>query len=134
MCDYSLEMYRSRPAEEGVKYETHRFPSHSIGFVEPGDTRTAVCMSCGTTLQIDNVPADLQRELAVSARETVTFTRIETGMHHDGIHFANGAEITLQRLGEGVKAVVVDALTGTHVHEHPEAEPARERLVPEPAE
>ena len=126
MCDYSLEMYRSRPAEEGVGYESHRFPSHSIGFIEPGDTRTAVCMSCGTTLRLENVPEQLQREIGVSPRELVTFTRIESGMHHDGVRFANGDEITLQRLGTGVKAVVVDALIGT-----PEV---RETVVAEPAE
>lgn len=111
MCDYSLEMYHSRPAEEGVSYESYRFPSYSIGFIEPGDIRTAICMSCGTQLRLENVPADLRREFGVSEREVVTFTRIESGMHHDGIRFPNGAEVTLQRLGEGVKATVVDALT-----------------------
>ena len=32
MCDYSLEMYGSRPAREGEIYVTTRFPSGSIGF------------------------------------------------------------------------------------------------------
>lgn len=111
MCDYSLEMYHSRPAQEGVRYESYRFPSYSVGFIEPGDARTAICMSCGTQLRLDNVPADLRREFGISDGEVVTFTRIETGMHHDGVRLASGAEITLQRLGEGVKATVLDALT-----------------------
>ena len=34
MCDYSLEHYRSRPAQLGEKYETHQFESRSIGFFE----------------------------------------------------------------------------------------------------
>lgn len=133
MCDYSLEMYRSRPAEEGARYQTHRFPSHSIGFIDAADPRTAVCMSCGTTLWLENVPLDLQREYGIGERETVLFTRIEGGMHHDGIRFANGSEITLQRLGEGVKAVVVDALTGRPAVETRRAPAAAERAV-EPAE
>ena len=37
MCDYSLEMYGSRPAREGEIYVTTRFPSGSIGFASAGD-------------------------------------------------------------------------------------------------
>ena len=48
MCDYSLEMYGSRPAREGEIYVTTRFPSGSIGFASAGDPRTAVCMQCDT--------------------------------------------------------------------------------------
>jgi hypothetical protein len=40
MCDYSLEQYRSRPARVGESYLTHRFPSGTIGFIAPGDSRT----------------------------------------------------------------------------------------------
>ena len=32
MCDYSLEAYQSRPAEEGEKLTLERFPSGSQGF------------------------------------------------------------------------------------------------------
>ena len=37
--------------------------------------------------------------------------RIEPGPHHDGVRFANGREITLQQLGPGVGATVIDDLT-----------------------
>jgi len=37
MCDYSLEMYASRPARASEKYVTTRFPSGSIGLASPGD-------------------------------------------------------------------------------------------------
>ena len=40
MCDYSLEHYRSRPAQLGERYETHQFQSRSIGFIAPGDPST----------------------------------------------------------------------------------------------
>ena len=35
MCDYSLEMYQSRPAQQGEEYISNRFRSGSVGFVSP---------------------------------------------------------------------------------------------------
>ena len=111
MCDYSLEAYRSRPAQLGEKYQTHVFESHSIGFVAPGDSSTAVCMECDMKLKLEGIPERVQRTKRVSANEDVTFTRIETGFHHDGVRFGNGAEVTLQELGPDVKAYLHDALS-----------------------
>jgi hypothetical protein len=111
MCDYSLEHYRSRPAQLGEKYETHQFQSRSIGFIAPGDPSTAVCMACDTKLRLEGVPEMVQRLHGVSAVENVTFTRLDSGRHHDGVRFANGAEVTLQELGTGVKGYVYDALS-----------------------
>ena len=98
MCDYSLEVYRSRPAQLGERYETHEFGSLSIGFIAPGNTSIAVCMACDTTLRLEGIPQRVQRDAGVSANEDVTFTRLEKDNHHDGVRFANGAEVTLQRL------------------------------------
>jgi hypothetical protein len=111
MCDYSLESYRSRPAQVGEKYETQRFPSFSIGFIAPGDPSTAVCMACDTKLRLEGIPEKVQRVQGVSANEDVTFTRLDNGPHHDAVRFANGAEVTLQELGPGVKGYVYDALS-----------------------
>ena len=110
MCDYSLEMYRSQPAQEGVTYETHRFPSHSIGFVDPRNASTAVCMACDMRLKLEGIPRSIQSAYGVSANEFVTFVNLETGPYHDGVRFAKGAEITLRQLGPGVKARVINAL------------------------
>ena len=110
MCDYSLETYRSRPAQLGERYETHQFPSFSIGFIAPGDPSTAVCMACDTKLSLEGIPEVVQRSLCVSANEEVTFTRLEGGPHHDGVRFANGAEVALQKLGAGVGYINSDAL------------------------
>ena len=96
MCDYSLEMYRSRPAQLGELYETHQFGSLSVGFIAPGDPSTAVCMAYDTTLKLEGIPERIQRNKHVSANEDVTFARLENGAHHDGVRFANGAEVTLQ--------------------------------------
>lgn len=112
MCDYSLEMYRSRPAVTGESYELTRFPSGSLGFVAPTDRHTAICMSCDSRLQLANLPADLRQQLGVSDVADVTFVRLEgIGPYHDGVRFANGTELTLQRLGPGVVAQMVDDLT-----------------------
>lgn len=110
MCDYSLEMYRSRPAIAGERYETRRFTSGSIGFVAPGIPDVAVCMACDTRLEIGNIPRHLQLGCNIPEMAAATFTRIESGPHHDGVRFGNGAEVTLQQLGPGVTASVIDAL------------------------
>ena len=111
MCDYSLEHYRSRPAQLGEKYVTHLFASRSIGFIAPGDPTTAVCMACDTKLRLERIPESVQRRHGVLAIEDVTFARLEDGPHHDGVRFTNGVEVTLQELGTGVEGYVSDALS-----------------------
>ncbi len=110
MCDYSLEMYRSRPARAGERYETHRFASGTVGFVDPQDKETAVCVMCDTRLTLSELPPQLQHTLGVSECADATFVRIEPGPHHDGVRFANGKEIALQHLGPGVAATIIDDL------------------------
>lgn len=114
MCDYSLEMYRSRPAREGEKYVSHRFASGSIGFIAPGDSDTAVCMACDTKLKLVNLPIHLRQQLDVG-EAIVTFAHLDTGPHHDGVRFANGEAVTLQQLGPNVEAYLVDALVEPRV-------------------
>ena len=124
MCDYSLDAYRSRPAQLGERYETQRFPSFSIGFIAPGDPSTAVCMACDTQLRLEGIPESVQRAYFVSAKEDVTFTRLEKGPHHDGVRFANGAEVTLQELGPRVQAYLYNALMSPGWHPHQAGVPA----------
>jgi hypothetical protein len=104
MCDYSLEMYASRPAREGERYVTTRFPSGSVGLSAPGDCTTAVCVQYDTHLRLENISSDLQTRLSVKAVEDVVFARLEHGAYRDGIRFANGKEVSLQMLGSGVGA------------------------------
>jgi hypothetical protein len=108
MCDYSLEMYASRPARASEVYVTSRFPSGSIGLAAPGDCTTAVCMTYGNRLLLENLPGDLQATFGVQAMEEVTFRRLEEGLHHDGVEFANGSKIPLHRLGTGVLVSLVE--------------------------
>ena len=110
MCDYSLESYRSRPAQVGDQCETSRFSSGSIGLMVPGDCHTAVCLMADTKLRIEGVSEDLQRTYGVEAAEDATFIRRDSGTYRDAIRFANGAAVLLQHLGIGAKIQVVDAL------------------------
>lgn len=106
MCDYSLEMYASRPAREAERYVTTRFPSGSIGLASPGDCTTAVCVQYDTRLHLENISSDLQVRLGVKSEEEVVFARLEHGAYRDGIRFANGKEVSLQLLGSGVGATL----------------------------
>ena len=52
MCDYSLELYRSRPATQDEQVTLHRFPSGTMGFVAGTDCETAVCLPTGARLAL----------------------------------------------------------------------------------
>ncbi|MGA8435410.1 MAG: hypothetical protein WB713_11600, partial [Methyloceanibacter sp.] len=73
-----------------------------------GDVSTAVCMAYDTHLRLEGISQVVQNACGVMADEDVTFTRLEIGQFHDGVRFANGAQVTLQRLGPGVKGSVID--------------------------
>jgi hypothetical protein len=123
MCDYSLEMYASRPAREGEIYQTTRFTSGSLGLASPGDCGTAVCVQYDTRLELDNLPPAVRVALGVGAREMVTFVRLDAGAYRDGVRFSNGREISLQQLGSGVRATIPQLIES--------AEPFRRTFTPE---
>jgi hypothetical protein len=109
MCDYSLEFYGSQPAREGERYVTARFPSGTIGLIAPDRPGTAICLACDTRLQVDHIPAEMRKSLALTEREGAVFVRLDTGSYRDGLRFDNGAEVSLQRFPTGV-GVTVSAL------------------------
>jgi hypothetical protein len=110
MCDYSLEMYGSRPAREFERYVTTRFPSGSIGLTSPGDCETAVCVRYQTKLTLENIPGDVQRCLDVGPVENATFVCLASRTYRDGVKFANGKCVSLKQLNTGVCVTVVSAL------------------------
>ncbi|MBX9741405.1 MAG: hypothetical protein K2X62_15125 [Beijerinckiaceae bacterium] len=110
MCDYSLEMYGSRPARDFERYVTSRFPSGSIGLTAPGDCATAICIQYDTPMILENIPKDLQAALKIGEMEEVVFVKLDRGSYRDGVRFANGKQISLQQLSAGVGVFVVSLL------------------------
>ncbi|MFN3890218.1 MAG: hypothetical protein ACK4MV_07455 [Beijerinckiaceae bacterium] len=106
MCDYSLEMYASRPAREGEIYQTTRFPSGSIGLAAGRDCGTAICVQYDTRLSLENIPPAVRRPLGLGEAADATFVRLEAGAYRDGLRFDNGKEISLQQLGTGVRVTI----------------------------
>src|SRR5688572_25620392 len=69
MCDYSLELYRSRQAVNDEHYTLHRFGTGTLGFIADGDCTTAICMPTGVRLRLEGLDKRLQRSLRVGATE-----------------------------------------------------------------
>jgi hypothetical protein len=106
MCDYSLELYRSRPAVREERYTLHRFPSGTLGFVAATDCQTAVCMPAGARLRLQGIDETVQRAFAIGPVEQATMIRLDVAAHahRDAVRFANGREMLLQCLNAGVTA------------------------------
>ena len=109
MCDYSLEAYRSRPAEAGEKLTLERFPSGSMGFTAGAVCDTAVCVPAGSHLLLQDIGDSVRESCGVGAVEEVVMTRLEVGLYKDAVRFSNGTELLLQRLDCGLTAVFVGA-------------------------
>lgn len=86
----------------------------------PGDRATAICVQYDTKLELTDIPAPVRERYNLGERESVVFARIETGAYHDGVVLKDGAIVSLQQIGPGVK-VAVEALLET---ETPVKEPA----------
>ena len=77
MCDYSLEAYRSRPAEEGEKLTLERFPSGSMGFTTGPACDLAVCVPAESHLLLQGIGDTVRESCGVGAVEEVVMTRLE---------------------------------------------------------
>ena len=109
MCDYSLELYRSRPAVAEEQYTLHRFPSGTMGFVAARDCETAVCVIAGARLELEGIAETVQRSFGIGPVEEVVMTRLDvTGhAHRDAVRFSNGKEVLLQSLNAGITAILM---------------------------
>ncbi|HBY63894.1 MAG TPA: hypothetical protein DEH78_29055 [Solibacterales bacterium] len=74
-------------------------------FREPDDDAPAcaVCIPPGAKLLLSELPLPLQRELGVSANETVRFVQMDADeySYRDAVRFSNGRRILLQALRPG---------------------------------
>jgi hypothetical protein len=83
----------------------------------------AVCIPPGAHLQVDGIPATLQKQFGVGPREEVTFVQLtaEPFRYRDAIRFHNGQEVLLQKLSDGLR---MDVLSLALVEEIPAPKPA----------
>ena len=136
MCDYSLMGVPNRLAKNGEALVLYRFATGTRGFTAPEsipcptasaqspgwlevlkslfqppelNAVLAVCIPPGSRLMLQEIPSDLQRSLHVGATEPVTFAHLsaDSNTHRDGLRFANGTEISLQNLPEGLRIKIL---------------------------
>jgi hypothetical protein len=69
----------------------------------------AVCIPPGARLQVDGIPATMQKQYGVGPRESVTFVQLtaEPFRYRDAIRFNNGQEVLLQKLADGLRMDVM---------------------------
>ncbi len=113
MCDYSLQAFKSRPAQVGEDLKTHRFGTGSGGFIgaDGNDTVTAVCVLPGTELAFkDDVTIAFTMFADKVEGRTARFRQTALDnpyAHHDALEFADGRVIELNRLASGLTATVL---------------------------
>ncbi|MGA8819529.1 MAG: hypothetical protein WB624_19735 [Xanthobacteraceae bacterium] len=115
MCDYSLHLVASRPAEIGDKLVTTDFArSITRGFSAVGEPDVAVCLLPGTEIAFqDDVRYDRAFSLFGKARvehKVARFRQVnmdDPHVHHDALEFPGGQVVLLTRLVPEQHAVVL---------------------------
>jgi len=114
MCDYSLELVRSRPAKVGDKVVTRNFGTGTCGFAAADDPRLAVCVMPGTELAFAREVACwpgglLGWRMRTINHRTAIFRQInkDKRAHHDALEFPDGRTELLTLLREGQEATVL---------------------------
>jgi hypothetical protein len=113
MCDYSLDLVRSRPAKVGDKLVSAGFP-HTVsrGFASVDDPTVAVCLLPGTELAFEE---DVRCETGIVwsrnlGHRVASFRQINTDLrnrHHDALEFPDGQIVLLTCLCRGQRATVL---------------------------
>ena len=112
MCDYSLHLSASRPAELAETIAiTEFFGTRTRGFASPSDPTTAVCLRPGTEIAFE-ANAFIQGVLfRWPVRERLArFRQIDLdkpSRHHDALEFANGRIVLVTDLAVGQRATVL---------------------------
>ena len=112
MCDYSLHLAASRPAELAEIIEIKEFSgTRTRGFASPSDPTTAVCLRPGTEIAFE-ANAFIQGVLfRWPVRERLArFRQIDLdkpSRHHDALEFANGRIVLVTDLAVGQRATVL---------------------------
>jgi len=115
MCDYSLHLVASRPAQVGDKLVSTDFlKSITRGFTAPQQPEVAVCLLPGTELAFDEyVSYDRAFSLFGKAQiehKVARFRQInmdDPHVHHDALEFPGGQIVMVTRLMPGQHATVL---------------------------
>jgi hypothetical protein len=114
MCDYSLELVRSRPAKVGDKLMTRDFGTGTRGFAAADDPGLAVCVMPGTELAFAQEVACrpgglLGWKTKTINHQTAIFRQVnkDKRAHHDTLEFPDGRTELLTLLCEGQEATVL---------------------------
>lgn len=112
MCDYSLHLSASRPAELAETIAVSEFfGTRTRGFASPSDPTTAVCLRPGTEIAFET-NAYIQGTLfRWPIRDRLArFRQIDLdkpNQHHDALEFANGRIVLVTDLAVGQKATIL---------------------------
>jgi hypothetical protein len=112
MCDYSLHLVSSRPAEAGETIIVTGFSgTDTRGFASPLDPNTAVCLRPGTEIAFDQCARLDGRLFRRNISERLArFRQIDMdrpNLHHDALEFANGRVVLVTSLVVGQRALVL---------------------------
>jgi hypothetical protein len=124
MCDYSLHLVASRPAQVGdTLIATDFVRTITRGFSAVGEPDVAVCLLPGTELAFEN-PVDYERALSLFGRARVEhkvarFRQVnmeDPHVHHDALEFPGGQIVMLTRLIPGQRASVLQLPAAPQEH------------------
>jgi hypothetical protein len=116
MCDYSLELFASRPARAGEKLVSTTFPyttTRGFASMEAKERNVAVCLLPGTELAFAEEVACTHSILGrkrSTGHKVARFRQIaqdRRNVHHDALEFPDGQIVLLTELCEGRQATVL---------------------------
>lgn len=81
MCLYSAEASPQRQAKVGDKLVLREVHSSIAGLFEAGGHGLLVCIACGTTLVLSNIPKRVRRKLCLDKTEVVITGERQVGGH-----------------------------------------------------
>jgi hypothetical protein len=125
MCDYSLHLIASRPAQVADKLVSTDFAqSITRGFTEIGQPEVAVCLLPGTEIAFDD---DVRYDRAFSMfgrarvdQRVARFRQInldDPHVHHDALEFPGGQIVMVTRLIPGQTATVLQLPASAMPHD-----------------
>jgi hypothetical protein len=125
MCDYSLHLIASRPAQVGDRLVATDFKkSITRGFAAVGAPDVAVCLLPGTELAFaTEVQYDRAFSLFGKARVEHKVARVrqvnidDPNVHHDALEFPGGQIVMVTRLVAGQTATVLQLPAPAQYHE-----------------